>query len=299
RVRGRADIERVRRLGLLLAHITQKDWRLAADPSVADARRLVSKWQAWWLAEGPNYVALDGISKAIAAVTQTRYGGWLRSLPSWFMAREDAATLAGSLPRAASLTLWLLANALGGYLLGAAAAVLGVVRQGRWPRFLAIAAVAGVSVPCLVPSLNSGGNGGLFVASCLMVAFGYGGAYFYQRASTLSRLGAPWWPHRPLDATDTSSILRESAAACLGLLAGGLPASFVAATVLETAFDLPGLGQSTVRAVQQGNAEWLMACALLMSALTALLQTLSDSVAAALGYRPSVRSNRSLLGALR
>lgn len=95
------------------------------------------------------------------------------------------------------------------------------------------------------------------------------------------------------------AILRESAGPALGLLAGGLPALLVAATVLETAYGLPGLGQSTVRAVRQGNAEWLMACALVSSALTALLQALSDSLAAALGQRPPVTSSHLLIENLR
>jgi len=299
RVRDRTDVERVRRLGLLLAHITQKDWRLAPNPSLSDARRLVSTWQAWWLSEGPNYVALDGISKAIATVTQTRYGRWLRGLPAGFGMREDAAALSGSLGRATLLTLTLLASgAFGGYLLGAAAAVVGASLRGRVPRFLGFCACLGVSVPCLVPALNAGGKGGVFAACCLMLGFGYGAAYLYQRAATLTRRGAPWWPAAPIAGRRVLPVLGESAAACLGLLAGGLPALFVAATVLETAFDLPGLGQSTVHAVRRGDAEWLMASALVLSALTALLQTLSDSVAAALGYRPSVGSGRAALEGL-
>ena len=299
RVRDRTDVERVRRLGLLLAHITQKDWRLGAQPSVSEARQLVSTWQAWWRSEGANYVALDGISKAIATVTQTRYGAWLGSLPSGIGARGDTAAGSGSLLRASLLTLLLIASgAFGGYLLGAAAAVVGVARRGRLPRALSVAAFAGLCVPCLVPALNSG-SGGRVSACFLMVCFGYGAAYLYQRASTLTRLGAPWWPREPVTGRRMLSILRESSAASLGLLAGGLPALFVAATVLETAFDLPGLGQSTVHAVRQGDAEWLMASALVSSALTALLQTLSDSVAAALGYRPSVRAHRLNLEALR
>ena len=300
RVRDRTDVERVRRLGLLLGHITQKDWRLGPDPSVNDARKLVSTWQTWWLSEGPNYVALDGISKAIATVTQTRYGRWLRGLPVGFGARDDAGALSGSLGRATLLTLTLLTSgAFGGYWLGAAAAVVGVTRRGRLPRLLGLTAFLGVCVPCLVPALNAGGTGGLLAACFLMLGFGYGAAYLYQRAATLSRRGAPWWPAQPISGRRVLPVLGESGAACLGLLAGGLPALFVAATVLETAFDLPGLGQSTVHAVRRGDADWLMANALVMSALTALLQTLSDSVAAALGYRPSVGSGRASLEGLR
>ncbi|HEY6725160.1 MAG TPA: hypothetical protein VI197_14095 [Polyangiaceae bacterium] len=292
RVRDRADVERVRRLGLLLAHITQKDWHLGADPSVSDARRLVAIWQDWWLSEGPNYVALDGISKAIATVTQTRYGAWLRGLPSGFAARGGTPALARSLPHATLLTLLLVASgAFGGYLLGAAAAVVGVARQGRTSRLLGVTAFLGLLVPCLVPTLKAGGKGGLFAAALLMIAFGYGAAYLYQRAATLSRRGAPWWPQRTATAASMLAVLRESAGAAVGLLAGSLPALFVAATVLETAFDLPGLGQSTVHAVRLGDAEWLMVCALVSAAITALLQTLSDSLAAALGYRPSVGAN--------
>lgn len=300
RVNDRADIERVRRLGVLLAHITQKDWRLGVDPDVADAQRLVAAWHDWWLSEGPNYVELDGISKAIATVTQTRYGRWLRSLPSGFPAHGESAQMTGSLPHATLLTLLLIASgALGGYSLGALAAVVGVVRAGHAPRLLGIAALAGLLVPCWVPALRTGGDGGLFVAALFMVVFGYGAAYFYQRASTLYRHHAPWWPRAPMPGPRVLAILRESAGPALGLLAGGLPALLVAATVLETAYGLPGLGQSTVHAVRQGNAEWLMACALVSSALTALLQALSDSLAAALGQRPPVTSSHLLIENLR
>jgi hypothetical protein len=302
RVKNRADIERVRRLGLLLAHITEKDWRLEGTPSLADAQRLVLVWQAWWLSEGASYVALDGISKATATVSQTRYGRWLYSLPLEFGKRHDRGALSGILPGATLLTLLLLlSGALGGYGLGLAAAVTGTAKRGRLPQVFGIAAFAGLLLPCLIAALYPAhaSERGLLPACCSMVAFGYGAAYLYQRASTLTKLRAPWWPDRPVTAARALAVAAESAAPALGLFGASLPALFVAATVLEAAFDVPGLGQRTVLAVRQGDTEWLMAMALVSTTLTALLQMLSDSAAVALGYRRSARADHEKLVGIR
>src|SRR5690606_33583986 len=81
RVNHSEDVERVSRLSTLMAHITGKSWQLSPGSSVRAARSNVQAWQSWWLNHGDSYVTLDGLAKATATVSQTRYGKWLRSIP--------------------------------------------------------------------------------------------------------------------------------------------------------------------------------------------------------------------------
>ena len=74
-VRDPATLERLTRI----AHHATERGPIVEEGSTPDAvRRAVADWQEWWFVHATDFVALDGADRAIAIVTETRYGKWLR-----------------------------------------------------------------------------------------------------------------------------------------------------------------------------------------------------------------------------
>lgn len=298
RVRNREDIARVRRLTALLAHMTENDWQIDAAATRDEARAVVRRWQSWWLLEGSNYVTLGGIGKATALVTQTRYGHWVRSLPLEFGARAGTATVLGALLAGIPYTLLLLlTGSVGGYLLGTTFAVVSIALHPKpLSRALTLTAWLALLLPLAVSAFEStASEANPLAAGFVMLGFGFGVAYLYQRSATLSKLDASWWPNTPLSARSTVALLRETAEPPLALLSTSLPLGLLVSTLVETAFDLPGLGQRTVGAVRDGDIEWLMAMALVGTTFAALLQMAGDALTVGLGYRAFRRAPHEVL----
>ena len=81
-----ADDDRPRRPRAPHAHRPPRDRararRSPTDATPAEVRRAVADWQEWWFVHATDFVALDGAERAIAMVTETRYGKWLRRAAS-------------------------------------------------------------------------------------------------------------------------------------------------------------------------------------------------------------------------
>jgi hypothetical protein len=65
------------RLTRLARHATGRGQELDSGASAANVRRAVADWREWWFVHATDFVALEGGERAIAFVTQTRYGKWL------------------------------------------------------------------------------------------------------------------------------------------------------------------------------------------------------------------------------
>src|SRR6185436_16468145 len=79
KVDSQDDLERVRRLSSVLAHVTELPGELPADADLAAARLSVERWHDFWDAHGSEYEPFDGPRRLTALVTETRYGKWLQS----------------------------------------------------------------------------------------------------------------------------------------------------------------------------------------------------------------------------
>ena len=284
-VRNRDDVERVHRLSLLLSHITGRAWVLPEQSTVPEARRTARRWRAWWLSHGDAFVSLRGISKAIAMVTQTRYGRWLRSLPLGLGSMADGSTVLTTLKAGLGHTLLLLlCGALGGYLAGAVLAVRSALSPARgWGEAGSGAAWILCSIPlAIVARALDPGDPILRLASgcLLMVGAGTGTAYLYSRAALMNRSSNRWWPAATVPPSPIVLVLRATADTPLALLATCLPTLLSATALLEHAFELPGLGATTIRAIGTADYSWLMMMALLGSSLAAALQMLCDTATA-------------------
>jgi ABC-type dipeptide/oligopeptide/nickel transport system permease component len=84
------------------------------------------------------------------------------------------------------------------------------------------------------------------------------------------------------------TAFRASATAVVSLIGVDLPALITAAFVIEHAFSLPGLGPTTLAAIDNRDVSWLMAIALVSAAAVALSQIASDALLAAIDPRVRV-----------
>ncbi len=114
RVATSRDVARVRRLHPVLMHITGRGKPLAATPSLSETRKVVEDWQLFWLAEGADYVVLEGPRRVAALITETQCGKWLAHAFSSELGRAlDGSAVAPqlllALPRSALRVLGLLA----------------------------------------------------------------------------------------------------------------------------------------------------------------------------------------------
>ena len=67
------------RLTRLARHSTGRGPVLSSDASpVAEARRAVANWRDWWFVHETDFSALDGASRGVAMITETRYGKWVK-----------------------------------------------------------------------------------------------------------------------------------------------------------------------------------------------------------------------------
>jgi hypothetical protein len=115
RVRTSDDVKRIERLGPVLSHITGVAFPLPPNPSVAQAARVATAWHDWAFDHGADFVTLDGPGRLAATVLQTRYFGFLASVPRSVRGDDPSgsARLAEVISRAgSSVPLTLLSLAL-------------------------------------------------------------------------------------------------------------------------------------------------------------------------------------------
>jgi ABC-type dipeptide/oligopeptide/nickel transport system permease component len=198
----------------------------------------------------------------------------------------------------APITLWLIVSALvGGYALGVALGMIEATGTHRPLRTMTCAAaVLLVSLPLaslaaltayVAPASGSAAGAVLLM---LLVTLALVSRYqhctarsvlSHEHCITLRALGAG--PGRL-----AIRCLKNSSLATASLLGVHLPTLLTAAFVLEHAFGLAGLGEVSLRALQQGDVSWLMALALGTVVVVALAQAASDLILAALD--PQVRT---------
>jgi len=77
-----SDHVALERLTRIARHATERGTVVAEDSDATQVRRAVADWQEWWFVHATDYVELDGADRAIAVVTETRYGKWLRRAAS-------------------------------------------------------------------------------------------------------------------------------------------------------------------------------------------------------------------------
>jgi ABC-type dipeptide/oligopeptide/nickel transport system permease component len=290
-----SDHVALERLTRIARHATERGTVVAEDSDATQVRRAVADWQEWWFVHATDYVELDGADRAIAVVTETRYGKWLRRAASGELGVSaiDGEPIADKLRERAPVTLlvcglamllsWSLAVPLG---------ALGAWRQGRafdWVSsgvlFLLYATptftVAEILRRVAAGYALGGGRVGLAVGALALGSMAT--LSRWQRAAMLDVVrqdfvrtarakGLPAWRVAIVHA------LRNALMPTVTLAGLHLPVLLGGAFVVEEVFGLPGLGFETLRAIEAHDAAWLMAV-ILASAVAVTVGLVASDVA--------------------
>jgi peptide/nickel transport system permease protein len=307
-VDARDDRPMLERLTQIARHASDGGPVIARDAPTADVRRDIASWQEWWFVHANDFVALDGADRAIAVVTETRYGKWLRRAGSGElgMSAIDGAPIADKLRARAPVTFLLCSLALVvSWAIAVPVGAFGAWRRGRafdvvssavlfvlyaMPTFAiaellrrssGAAGVSGARVALAVASLSAGS-----LATCSR----------WQRAAMLEVVRQDFV--RTAYAKGLSSwrvmvvhALRNALMPTVTLAGLHLPALLGGAFVVEEIFGLPGLGYETLRAIEAHDAAWLMAVILVAAVAITMGLVASDVAYGALD--PRVREELS------
>jgi peptide/nickel transport system permease protein len=288
----RVALERLTRIA---RHATERGPVLAEDSDATQVRRAVADWQEWWFVHATDYVELDGADRAVAVVTETRYGKWLRRAASGELGVSaiDGEPIADKLRERAPVTLlvcglamllsWSLAVPLG---------ALGAWRQGRafdWVSsgvLFFLYATPTFTIAEVLRRVAAGYALGAGRVSLAVAALALGSI------ATLSR----WQRTAMLDVVRQDFVrtarakglsawrvavvhaLRNALMPTVTLAGLHLPVLLGGAFVVEEVFGLPGLGFETLRAIEAHDAAWLMAV-ILASAVAVTLGLVASDVA--------------------
>jgi hypothetical protein len=277
RVRDREDVLRAERLTLVLSHVTGLGPRVERDMSPAEARAVVRKWQNFWLAEGPDYLTLDGPRRVVATFAQTRYGTWI--LHELGVLRNPAANGEGSLGIPLRLTLASAARLVASIVLALLIGVLWTRLELGGTRRLRFAATLLVALPTPFVALGAGGPSAALSGVLAVLLTGVLGA------AILSRHALSTWNSADFAASPRPFALLATLTCATPSC---LPWLLTSAFGLELVLGLEGAARAVQRSLAEGDVAGGMSLSLGGSLLAVCLVTLAGRAAdraPALGLR--------------
>jgi peptide/nickel transport system permease protein len=297
--RDRVTLERLTRLA---QHATGRGQVALADSTAGDLRRIVGDWKEWWFVHGADFAALDGAERAVAFVTDTRYGKWLDRVRSGELGVSviDGEPIADKLLARAPVTLLVCAlTMLVSWALAVPLGALGAWYQGR-PFDVASSAVLFVlyATPTFaVAQLLHRAAGGqpveavrLALAIAALAAGSLATLSRWQRAAMLEVVRQDFV--RTAHAKGLSALrvavvhaLRNALLPMVTLAGMHLPTVLSGSFVVEEVFGLPGVGFETLRAIESYDTGWLMAVLVAAAVLITLGLVASDVVCSTLDPR--------------
>ena len=297
-----ADRVTLERLTRIARHATERGPTLTLDATPTEMRRAVADWREWWFVHATDFVAIDGAERAVAVVTETRYGKWLRRAAGGELgvSATDGEPLADKLRARAPVTIlvctvslllsWALAVPIGAY---------GAWRQRRAfdvassiVMFLLYATPTFVLAEVLRRAAAAlalrGARVGLAIVA--LSAASLATSSRWQRTAMLEAMrqdfvrtavakGVPAWR------VAIQHALRNALAPTVTLAGLHLPALVGGAFVVEEVFGLPGVGFETLRAIETNDSAWLMAVVLATALAVTMGLVVTDVVYGALDPR--------------
>jgi ABC-type dipeptide/oligopeptide/nickel transport system permease component len=272
----RVALERLTRIA---RHATGRGPMVRADATPEQVRRAVADWREWWFVHGTDFVPLAGADRALALVSETRYGKWLRRAAGGQLgvSAVDGEPIADRLRERAPLTLLVCGLAmLASWLLAIPIGALGAWRQGRLfdltsgAALFLLYATPTFAVAELLRRIAAGhpiGGARVALAVVALTAGSVATQSRWQRAAMLEVVrqdyvrtahakGLPAWRVAVVHA------LRNALLPTVTLAGLHLPSLLGGAFVVEAVFGLPGVGFETLRAIEAHDAPWLMAVVL-------------------------------------
>ena len=307
-VDARDDRPTLERLTRIARHLSEGGPLIAQDAPADEARRDIAAWREWWFVHANDFVALDGADRAIAVVTETRYGKWLRRMGSGElgMSAIDGAPIADKLRARAPVTLLLCSLAMAfSWAIAVPVGAFGAWRRGRAfdvassAILFALYAMPTFALAELLRRTGGAlglGDARLGLAVAALSAGSLATCSRWQRAAMLEIMRRDFV--RTASAKGLSSgrvmmvhALRNALMPSVTLAGLHLPALLGGAFVVEEIFGLPGLGYETLRAIEAHDAAWLMAVVLVAAIAITLGLVASDVTYGALD--PRVREELS------
>jgi peptide/nickel transport system permease protein len=306
---GRIDTPTLARLTRIARHATERGLVVHPDATRDEAARAVADWSEWWFAHTTDFVVLDGASRAIAVVTETRYGKWLKRIVSGELGVSlvDGEPILSKLRARAPLTLSLCALAT--LVSWTLAVPIGAV--GAWWRggafdiassavmFLLFAIPTFVFAELLRRAVPADGARSvqLTLSVIALAAGSLATLSRWQRTAMLEVVRQDFVRTARAKGMTASRVLvvhalRNALMPTVTVAGLHLPTLFGGAVVVEEVFGVRGVGFETMRAIEAHDAAWLMAV-LFAAAVTVTVGLVASDIA----YSALDPRVRELLGA--
>jgi ABC-type dipeptide/oligopeptide/nickel transport system permease component len=284
-----ASMGSARALVDILADVTARDDRIRPDADLATARACVDRWLAFDAVYGVDFRTLTGAARLTAVVTEARYGKWLLfTLSSRVGKTAEGVPVLTAMGRRGAVTLTLVFGAI--LLAYLVATPLGVLAAATRRRVVDLGVAVVVLVLYALPTAlvavlvaRVGGANSLLLPTALL-ALGLVAAPAGQSRSSL--LAALLSEHVVAARARGAGLLRVVVVHGLRralfptatLTTLEAPMALGGAFVLERVFGLGGLGEATVRAVEQRDIAWLMALSFFAAAAATIGVFVTDMI---------------------
>jgi peptide/nickel transport system permease protein len=278
-----ASLERARVLVDIAAHATGVDDRIDVADDLDAARACVERWKKFWSIYGSDYVELQGASRVAAVVLDTRYGKWaMGAVTQRFGTSVDGTPALDRLSARAPITLFLVFGALAmAYALGIVLGSVSAASRGR-KTDLAVAVVvlalyaAPTAVVAVLVARATDQRADSILLPTLVLALGLLAAPTRQQRASLANVMSQDYIRTAIakGASRTRAVvihgLRNALLPVVTLATLEAPFALGGAFVVEHVFELPGLGDATILAVEQRDISWLMAISIFAAAVAAV-----------------------------
>ncbi|WP_437817364.1 ABC transporter permease subunit [Sorangium sp. So ce1078] len=280
--RDAAALEQARALVDVAAHITEIDDRIAPGEDLAEARACVTRWKSFWNVYRSDFEVFSGPARLAATVLETRYGKWaLGAVTHRLGIAATGEPVLDELARRAPVTLTLVFGAIAlAYAVAVPLGALSAASRGRRSDSAVAAAVLTLAVlptavVAVAAALLSGGAQSLLLPTCLIALSLIAAPTRQQRAALVAVLTQDFIRAARARGAGTARAiavhgLRNAVLPVVTLAVLEPPMALGGAFVVERVFELHGLGELTLLAVQARDVSWLMAISIGAAGIAAL-----------------------------
>lgn len=307
--RDAATLAQARALVDVVSDMTEIDDRIAPGDDLASARACVTRWKSFWNVYRSDFDVFTGPSRVAATVLETQYGKWaLSAVTHGLGIAATGEPVIDELARRAPVTLTLVFGAIAlAYAVAVPLGALSAASRGRRSDFVIACAVLILAViPTAVVAvaaarlLGGGGARSLVLPASLLALSLVAAPTRQQRAALVAVLTQDFVRAARARGAGTSRAivvhgLRNAVLPVVTLAVVEPPMALGGAFVVERVFELHGLGELTVLAVQARDVSWLMAISIFAAGIAALGVIATDLAYVLIDRRlgPAVLSPRS------
>ncbi|AUX21366.1 uncharacterized protein SOCEGT47_018480 [Sorangium cellulosum] len=305
--RDAATLERARALADVAAHVTEIDDRIGPGDDLEAARACVTRWKSFWNVYRSDFEVFTGPTRIAATVLDTRYGKWaLGAVTHRLGVAATGEPVLDELARRAPITLTLVFGAIAlAYAVAVPLGALSAASRGRRSDSAIAAAVLTlavlpIAVVAVAAVLLSGGGASLLLPTSILALGLIAAPTRQQRAALVAVLTQDFVRAARARGAGTARAivvhgLRNAVLPVVTLAVLEPPMALGGAFVVERVFELHGLGELTLLAVQARDVSWLMAISIVAAGIAALGVIATDLAYVLIDPRlgPAVLSRRS------